>query len=343
MIKGVSLREIALRAGVSPTTVSFVLNGKAEEKRISKDVCQRVQQLAKELGYTPNPLARGLRTGQTQTIGLMVEDIANHFFASLAKVIEDTCNNQGYLVLYCGTEDNLGKARNLMNMLRNRQLDGLIITPPDHLESEVQAFLAEKRPLVLLDRYFTGIDCNAVVTDNFDGGLQAGTLLGKCGYQHLAVVTTTSRQIQMRDRLEGFEQAVQQGRFRMLDPASILELPFQQDPSICVREIAGFIHSRKPDAVFFTTNYLGIYGIEAIRSLDLQIPRDIGLVSYDDHDVFRLLSPGITCISQPIAQIGRAAVELLLHCMREGGKPAQTIRLPPSLIQRGSTRTSMLP
>ena len=343
MIKGVSLREIALRAGVSPTTVSFVLNGKAEEKRISKEVCQKILDLAKELGYTPNPFARGLRTGHTQTIGLMVEDIANHFFASLAKVIEDSCNNQGYLVLYCGTEDNLDKARNLMNMLRNRQLDGLIITPPDHLESEVQVFLAEKRPLVLLDRYFPDIDCNAVVADNFAGGLQAGTHLDTCGYRRLAVVTTTSRQNQMRDRLAGFEKAVNKGLHGRLDAANLLELPFQQDPATCVKKIAGFIRTRKPDAVFFTTNYLGIYGIEAIRSLNLQVPRDIGLVSYDDHDVFRLLSPGITCISQPIVEIGQAAVDLLLHCMREGGKPTRTIKLPPSLIQRGSTRASRLP
>lgn len=338
MIKGVSLREIALRAGVSPTTVSFVLNGKAEEKRISKDVCDRIQDLARELGYTPNPFARGLRTGQTQTIGLMVEDIANHFFASLAKVIEDAFNSQGYQVLYCSTEDNQEKARMLMHMLRNRQLDGLIITPPEHLEQEIQTFLAEGKPLVLVDRYFPDIPCHAVVADNIQGGYEAGAHLTGCGYRRIAVVTTTSKQIQMQNRLAGFRQAIGESAFVELNPERILELPFHLEHADCVDQIARFIQDQKPDAVFFTTNYLGIYGIEAIRRLGYTISEQIGMVSYDDHDAFRLLSPGITCVSQPIESMGQHAVRILLDSMRTDQLSNQIVNLPPSLILRQSTR-----
>src|SRR5690606_29472807 len=117
----ISIRDMAERLGVSPTTVSFVLNGKQKEKRISDKVAKRMK-------YEPNHMARGLRTGKTKTIGLIVEDISNHFFAHIAKVVEHRALMYGYRVLYCSTEDNIKKARELLQMLKYRQVDGFIIT-----------------------------------------------------------------------------------------------------------------------------------------------------------------------------------------------------------------------
>src|SRR3546814_813268 len=133
----ISIRDMAERLGVSPTTVSFVLNGKQKEKRISDKVARRIIAMAKKLKYEPNHMARGLRTGKTKTIGLIVEDISNHFFAHIAKVVEHRALRYGYRVLYCSTEDNIKKARELLQMLKYRQVDGFIITPTASLENEI--------------------------------------------------------------------------------------------------------------------------------------------------------------------------------------------------------------
>ncbi|HEY1202823.1 MAG TPA: LacI family DNA-binding transcriptional regulator, partial [Niastella sp.] len=132
-MKGISIKDIAKQAGVSPTTVSFVLNGKAKEKRISDQVSKKILKIANKLKYKPNQLARGLRTGKTKTLGLIVEDIANNFWANVAKVVEDEADKHGYKVLYGSTEDNSEKARGLLEVLKYRQVDGYIITPTKNM------------------------------------------------------------------------------------------------------------------------------------------------------------------------------------------------------------------
>lgn len=143
-MRKVSLRDIAAQAGVSPTTVSFVINGKAREMRVSRDVIQRIEALIKKLNYQPNSMARGLRTGKTGTIGLMVEDISNHFFATLARVIEDEADYFGYDVVYCSTENKEARAQKLLETLTHRQVDGYILTPTPELDVGVQKLLQEK-------------------------------------------------------------------------------------------------------------------------------------------------------------------------------------------------------
>ena len=157
-MKPVSIKDIAGQVGVSTTTVSFVLNGKAKEKRISDDLKNRILEVAASLNYRPNQVARGLRTGQTHTLGLIIEDISNPFFANLAKAVEAEADKFGYTVMFCSTENNEQKASSLLHMLKHRQMDGFIITPTQGMESEVKRLGEEGRPVVLIDRYFTDLE-----------------------------------------------------------------------------------------------------------------------------------------------------------------------------------------
>ncbi|MBV7531909.1 LacI family DNA-binding transcriptional regulator [Chitinophaga sp. sic0106] len=336
-MKGISIKDIAKQAGVSPTTVSFVLNGKAKEKRISDQVSKKIQKIAGKLKYKPNQLARGLRTGKTKTIGLIVEDIANNFFATLAKVVEDEADKYGYKVLYGSTEDNTEKAKGLLEVLKYRQVDGYIITPTKNLDKEIEQLQGAGKPIVLMDRYFPQMPSHYVVVDNYKGAYTATEHLVKQGYSKIAIVTTTSDQVQMKDRLQGYNDALKAAGITT-NKALVKKLPFDLDREGFNNEIKKFLTATKGlDAVFFATNYLGIYGIESIRSLGWTIGADIGVVSFDDHDIFRLHSPAITCVAQPLREIGENLVSILMKELNQPTTTMQQVVLPLELIIRPSS------
>lgn len=337
-MKGISIKDIAKQAGVSPTTVSFVLNGKAKEKRISDQVSKKILKLAAKLKYKPNQLARGLRTGKTKTIGLIVEDIANHFFANVAKIVEEEADKFGYKVLYGSTEDNLTKARGLLEVLEYRQVDGYIITPTPNLDKEIEVLKNSRKPMVLMDRYLPQIPTNYVMVNNFQGSYDAAEYLLELGYQKIALVTTTSEQIQMKERFNGFTAAMKAHR-ASLPRKMCKKIPFGASKEEAVSQIMEFIKGLPGlDAIFFTTNYLGIYGIESVKELGMKIGEDIALISFDDHDLFRLHTPGITCVAQPIHDIARNVIQVLMNELNQHNNQINQVVLPATLIKRESCR-----
>jgi len=335
-MKGISIKDIAKQAGVSPTTVSFVLNGKAKEKRISEQVSKKILKLAAKLKYKPNQLARGLRTGKTKTIGLIVEDIANNFFANVAKIVEEEADKFGYKVLYGSTEDNLAKAKGLLEVLEYRQVDGYIITPTPNLDKEIEMLKNARKPMVLMDRYLPQIPTNYVMVDNFQGGYDVAEYLLKLGYSKIALVTTTSEQIQMKERLNGFTAAMKAHQANF--PRKMLKkIPFAGTREQAVDQISDFIKTIPDlDAIFFATNYLGVYGIESVKQLGMTIGEDIALVSFDDHDLFRLHTPSITCVAQPIHDIARNLIQVLMNELNDNNHQLNQVVLPATLIKRES-------
>jgi LacI family transcriptional regulator len=336
-MKNISIKDIARQLGVSTTTVSFVLNGKAKEKRISDDLKNKIVKLAAKLNYRPNQIARGLRTGQTHTLGLIVEDISNSFFALLAKVVEDEADKHGYKVMFCSTENNEEKAESLLNMLKNRQMDGFIITPTPGLAGEVEKLHAENRPVVLIDRYFPDLDISYVAIDNYRGSLEGVNFLIKQGYKNIAIITIESSQVQMEQRYNGYVDALKQNDIPF-QANLVKKILFDLPHDLSVQEVMGFLRKEKAvDAVFCATNYLGIYALEAIRLLGKKIPADIGIISFDDNDLFRLGSPGISVIAQPIQQIGKHAVETIIEQLNTKTRKAKHQVLAPTLIVRESS------
>jgi len=310
-MKRVSLKDIAKMVGASPSTVSFILNGKASQMRISDELKNKVLATAKKMGYQPNQVAVSLRTGQTKILGLLVEDISNNFFASLAKTIEEEAEEFGYKVVYSSTENNSKKGVELLRMLTQRQVDGYLVTPTLGMEEDIEMLVKHKKPLVLMDRYFPGIEAAYVQVDNTGAVLKGMEHLVGKGYKKIAYITIESGLIQMRQREEAYAEAINKSPEQKKKYA--LKVTYNGGREVIIEQITEFLKKNKPDAVFFATNYLGILGLESIRSIGLSIPKDLAVICFDDNDIFRLHLPGISVLQQPVEAIARTAIHILMQ------------------------------
>jgi LacI family transcriptional regulator len=337
MMKKVSLKDIAKKMGVSATTVSVVLNGNGKERKISAEMITRITQMADKLNYRPNQFAKSLRTGKTFTLGLIVDDISNFFFGHLARIVEEESDKHGYTVMFCNSENKDGKARNVLNILLDKQMDGYIIAPTIGMLPEIQSLVKEKKPMVLIDRFFQNVAASYVTLDNYKGTFESVNHLVKQGYEHIAIVTNETEQIQMQERFEGYKAALRKNKLSFF-PDLVKKIPFSfQEPKI-VKEIENFIKANPViDSVLFTSNNLGIAGLEALRNLNKKVAVDIGVICFDDNDLFRLASPGITVVSQPIRQIGKNAVNILIEQLEKKELAEKHIVLSPNFIIRDST------
>lgn len=339
MKKRTLIQDIARQLEVSIATVSLVLNGKAKEHRISDALAERVLQYVEQVGYRPNQLAKSLRTGKTHVIGLIIEDISNPFFATVAWMIEKQAFARGYRILYCSTDNDTDKTRDLIAMFRERHLDGYIIAPPAGVEDEIEALLKSDIPTVLFDRYLPELPTDYIVVDGEQGAYQATEHLLEQGFTRIAFVTTESEQTQMNARLFGYQRAM---HARALSPTvQRVPLAFGGDRAESVAGIHRFLAEHPDcDAVVFANNSLTLYALEAIGELGLRIPQDLAVVSFDDNDLFRLYSPAITAVTQPVAALAEAAIRVLLDKLSDTKAPAaepQQLTLLPELIVRKSS------
>jgi len=313
--KRISIVDIARALDVSITTVSFILNGKAEEKRISDALTRRVKDYVEQVGYKPNELAASLRSGKSRIIALMVEDIANPFFARIAREIEQRAFEEGYKILYCSTDNDPARTETFVRVFKDRRVDGYIIAPPPGSEAVIENLLQEGYPVVLFDRYLSALadkpGFQYVGINNREMAAHSVHRLHQAGYQHIAFVTIESGQTQMEERYQGYFEAIQQCGL----PVYTLSLPFQKIADEAVKEAA--LHeflSANPalDALFFATNYLGMAGLKELRKRKINIPKEMGVVVFDEHDVFEFYKPGIAVVEQPLKELAKATIQLLL-------------------------------
>jgi LacI family transcriptional regulator len=331
-----SLKDIAKEAGVSITTVSFVINGKAKENRISEQVTERIRKIIAARNYRPNIVAQGLRTGKTMALGLIVEDIANHFFGTVAKTIELAAYQKGYKVIFTSTDNDEVKGKDLLQMLKQQQVDGFIITPMPGLKEAVLQLKKEKKPFVLFDRFFPDINTSYVVLDNYHGSYNMTTHLVKKGYKKIAFVTIVGGMNQMTDRLEGYKSALRDNKIA-LDKDIIFEIPFFAAANGEMKKLQTFIKKHKNvDAIFFATNYLGVMGLECLGRLHMTVPGHVAVAVFDDHDLFRLQKPAISVVAQPIALLANEAISSLLYLLENPKAEAKQVRIAPDLLLRDS-------
>lgn len=338
-MKPASIKDIATKAKVSITTVSFILNGKAEQMRISKSVIEKVQAIIKELDFIPNQVARSLRTGNTKTIGLIVEDISNPFFGSIARKIEDKAYKKGYKISYSSTENDPFKAKELIEMFKSRQVDAYIIAPVPGIEDDIRQLLTENIPVVIFDRNLPDMEVNFVVVDNFNGSYMATKYLIDKGKRNIAFVTVDVHVDQMNNRFYGYEKALSDHGI-LYNSHIYSEISFDStDDNTNAQLMLLFEKNPEIDAVLFSTNYLAIKGLGVLKDINKQIDNDFTIVSYDDHDVFRLHTPPISVVDQPIEEIAERIIDIVLYELTTGNKisaehKVSKITLQPHLIER---------
>ncbi len=316
-----------------------MLNGKAKEQRISAALTERVLRYVEEVGYKPNQLAKSLRTGKTHVIGLIIEDISNPFFATVAWLIEKLAFARGYRIIYCSTDNDTAKTKDLLAMFQERHIDGYIIAPPPGVESDVSSLLRSDKPTVLFDRYLPELTTDYIIVDGAAGVYEATAHLLAQGYSRIAFVTTDSTQTQMAARLQGYQHALQAQGLPELVKALVLN--FGEHSERIIVEIQDFIKNNPTcDAIIFANNLLCIYGLEAIARLQLRIPDQLAIISFDDHDLFRLHSPSITAIAQPVETIAHDVISVLLERLQKDHIPTAEVKnivLPTALLVRGSS------
>lgn len=313
--KSVSIKTIAANLNISVTTVSFVLNGKAKEKHISKILTQKVLDYAKEVNYKPNQIAQSLRTGKSKILVFMVEDISNYFFAKLARIIEDIAYDKGYKVIFCSNENQDTRALELIDLFKNRQVDGFIIVPSPGIRSVIAELIEENLPVILLDRYFSDLECNSIVIDNQEATFEATQHLIANNFKNIAFITTDSDQMQMQNRLLGYENAIKANNLK----SYVLQIPYKETIAGKAKDfIKKFTQdSTDLDAVFFATNYLTQAGLEAFKENNPQLINDLGIITFDDNELFKIYSPTITAVSQPLEAIGTKLMELMLKLLKQ--------------------------
>ncbi|TKB97240.1 LacI family DNA-binding transcriptional regulator [Pedobacter cryotolerans] len=333
-MKALSIKDIALKANVSITTVSFIINGKAKEKSISDAVIKKVQKIIIDSGYKPNQIARSLRTGNSNIIGLIIEDISNSFFSRIARLIEDKAYKKGYKIIYSSTENNVEKAQELINLFKSRKVDAYIISPIKGIEEDIQILMNENKPVILFDRNLPQLNTNYVGANHFVASYQAVQSFIKNGKQNIALVTTDIDVQQIIERYDGYKKAIVDYALPYQE-SLVLKIPFNQAEASTIKQIKTLFKNKEVDAVLFATNYLAISGLKVLKELDKKIDENFSVIGYDDHEAFELHTPSISTIQQPLEEIAETIIRLILAQLAAKTKiPDQQIIIPAKLIIR---------
>ena len=328
-----TLRDVAKKARVSPMTVSRVVNGAPS---VRPETRRRVEKAISDLNFIPNGVARGLKSNKTGSLGLIVPDIVNPFFAVVVRGAETVARRAGYRLLLCISENDLALERQYVEDMISHCVEGLLIAPVgDRSLSNFELLVRRKFPFVLMDRSVRGLDCDLVQGDNVAGARRLVRHLVSIGHRRIAAIMEPDNVSTARERLQGYQEA--------LAAAGIAP-----DPELVAQTSAdragGYSATHQilsldplPTAILAVNNMTALGAMQAIRERGLAVPADIALVCFDDVEHLAVLSPFLTVMNQPAESFGTVAAQLLLD--RIAGKTSERPRqvvLQPHLLVRES-------
>ena len=317
-IKAPTLSEVARRAGVGTTTVSRVING---GKRVDPRTLARVRRAIEALGYMPNQAARILKGHRTKTIGLIIPSIADPFFASCAEAAQVIARTHDSLLIVTTTHNETEAEIESVKVLMQHQTDGLIIAPSKTDNTALRNLLVRASvPVVALDRPLRDSSIPFVVADNFAGANLATQHLIGHGYRRIACITGEDTLYTIRERINGYQQAIKAAGLPV-----ILETSITDYDSVEKAIRAMLASSTPPDAIFTLKNSSTISAFEALQKLGVAIPDSIALLGYDDFELAATVSPSISVVRQPMEEIGRMAAQILFDELQRSGNRARAI------------------
>lgn len=327
-----TMKDVAEKAGVSVTTVSHVIN---ETRFVSPQLADRVWKAVESLNYQPNALARSLRRKQTHTIGMIVPDNSNPFFAEVARVIEDLFFDQGYSVILCNSDQSPAKERTYIDLLTEKQVDGIVFVAAGAMTEHLQTLLERDVPLVVIDRELQSVACDSVLADNRSGGRQATQHLIERGHTRIGCITGPSDVTPSWERFEGYQDA-RRAAGLPLDGSLVRRGDFRA-PSGYARMQELLALPRPPTAAFICNDLMAIGAMRAIGERGLKIPSDMAVVGFDDIALASYTHPPLTTIAQPRHRMGELAAELLIKRIGDGQQPPRRHLLRTRLIVRQSS------
>lgn len=333
----VTIYDIAKKANVSAMTVSRVINNKG---RISDKTRAKVKRIMEELNYVPNDMARSLVLRETQVLFLLITDITNPFFTTLARGAEDAANKHGYRVLFGNSDENLEKEQEYIDTILKSRVDGVLLAPAgDRSLPGLEILRTRNVPFVLLDREVPGIQSDVVLGDSKEGTrMLMEHLIGR-GHQRIALVNGSQEVGSARLRTAGYKEALKLADLPFREE-QVLELDYA--PRSSRLRIAEWLRglTPRPTAVLCGNNMLAVQAVQAIRDCSLEVPRDISVVCFDDLGPVGEIDPFLTVAAQQAYQFGYTGMQLLIERItsREAEEPPawKKIILPAELVVRRS-------
>jgi len=329
---GVSIVDVARRAGVSKSTVSRVLTGNVA---VRPDTRLRVEETMRAMSYRPNALARGLVHGHTRTLGLVVFDLLNPFFGLLTRGVEAATLARGYNVLIGDSATNMARQRACLSMLAERRVDGVLIAPFGAEDEALAAIRATKLPAVLVNSTVEDPALSSVGADNVQGGYLATAHLLALGHQRIGFLGDAHTVRSCRERLAGYRRAHREVGVADAPDLVMEDLAGMEAVSAAVQRLLAL--ARPPTAVVAVNDQFAIACLQALNLLGRRVPDDIALVGYDDIPVAAWLSVPLTTVAQPKEEQGRLAADVLIDHIEDVDTPVRRVILQPRLVVRRSS------
>ena len=338
MTQKVNLKTIAKDLNLSPSTISRVLNKKAKQFRISDETVETILKYVKEKGYSPNMVARGLQASKTFTIGLMIPDISNPFFALMARYIEKAASKANYSILLVDAEEDTSKEKKQIKNMISRKVDGIIAAPVGTSFEHFSEITSRDIPLVFVDRYSNETGIPFVTSDNYMGGYLATNLFIQNGHKQIALIKGDEMIEPVKERKLGYINALKDAGIELNDhfiigDAFSIENGYQSTLKL-------FNQNPRPSAILAMSNLIGLGVLEAIKETKLIIPDDLSLIIYDDQSYVSYLNPPITTVKQDSERIGAIAIDYILNRIEKDPKELISQKIPVTLIERQSVKNN---
>jgi LacI family transcriptional regulator len=327
--KRATLEDVARIAGVGAMTVSRTING---HPYVSEETAKKVRAAIRQLGYRPNQAARMLTGQLSRSIGLIVPDLADPFFSVVSHAVQETARESGYLVWLAASNDDPAIEAAQVEQMTHHPVDGILLVPVDSKHKYLKTVAEGATPVVTIDRPIEVATSDSVGVENRAGARMAVEHLIRHGYKRIVCMATNTHLITIKERLLGYEECIREAE---LPRPREVRLRSQTDVKPALKELFG--SRNRPDALFSANNASTIWVIEALREMKIEMGKDVALVGFDDVDFYSLITPPVTAIRQPAAELGRMSARLLLQRIN-GEFTASSVRtvLPVTLVVRES-------
>ncbi len=328
----VTIYDVAEKAGVSIATVSKVINNTGNMREETR---KRVIKIIEEMDYHPNLMASALTGKGTQTLGLMVPDISNPFFSSMARNIEDFAHEQGMSVIMCSTDDDPEKEKKYIELLRRKQVDGFIVASKIYNKKILQDLIDSNIPVIMLAFDDETLNVSKVSVDDFKGGYEAGSHLYSCGHRKIAIIGEHTHSSELR--VYGCKVALEARGIELNDDFIYKTTASIANGKLYFEKIMQHSTSDKPTAIFACNDLLAIGVIQGAIEKRIIIPEELAIIGFDNTILAATTVPGLTTIAQPVEKIAKQTVDILVEEIKEKKRTKKKILFNPELIIRGTT------
>ncbi|CAM2864295.1 LacI family transcriptional regulator [Chryseobacterium flavum] len=335
-MKRSSIKDIAKLAGVSVATVSYVLNRK-EGQRISEETRKKIFEIAETINYTPNKIAKSLKTNKTKLLGLIVADISNDFYSHMARNLEDKALKLGYTLIIGSSDENAEKFERLTQLFSQQQVDGMIVAPVAGSEKTLENLIDIKYPVVTIDRYLKGVSVPGITIDNQEIAESTASLLLNKNFDKMIYVGYETDLPHLLDRQHGFEKAVSSS-------SKTIEIQYLL---VGLENIVQEVHSKlesalgktpENTALYFSSNKLAVAGLSYLVKNNIKVPEQVSVLAFDETDAYDLFPTEITYIQQPIEEMAEEAIKLLDGQITDYTATGKRITLSAKLVAKASLK-----